>query len=344
MSGYFLYPFTAILTIIIVFVAVVVGNGLLSFSERLRKKHKRAFVVGRYNSYYKSDCDILLDKRAKEMLPVIGRGYKQDLDDYMTRISVDRLPPCVVLNWVRSISEDLSQAALPVVNIKKWHENMLLLSSDDNVAVKADSIDLTNYEECFIWGCIVRWLDLFEHDILDDDLKNEIFHVACPKRYLKPYYNITSMTQEEKVKIAEAILKSGNVRIGQLSIGDNNTFNYTAGEAEGKKTREVTPDDVVTVIKSGRVILPTDGSITVLYAVCRDVYNWDMGQADFERAMSIQGISCKGGTISNTLRKHPYMREHVDKWAVLGAKQEVLNLRDNFIDAVKLLPSAQSET
>ena len=38
------------------------------------------------------------------------------------------------------------------------------------------------------------------------------------------------------------------------------------------------------------------------------------------------------------------MRELVDKWAVLGAKQEVLKLRDNFIDAVKLLPSAQSET
>ena len=128
------------------------------------------------------------------------------------------------------------------------------------------------------------------------------------------------MTQEERMELMSRLLQSGKVDIKQLSIGDNNTFNYTAGESEGKKTREVTPDDVVTVIKSGRVILPTDGSITVLYAVCRDVYNWDMGQADFERAMSIQGISCKGGTISNTLRKHPYMREHVDKWAVLGKR------------------------
>ena len=344
MNGYFLYPVAAILMITIFVITGVVATGIISFSERLRNKRKKIFVAGRYNSYYKNDYDILCDERAKRMLPVIGRGYKQDLEDYMTSISEDRLPPCVVLNWVRSISEDLSQAALPVVNVKKWHQNMILLSSDESVATQADSIDLTNYEECFIWGCIVRWLDLFENNILDDDLKNEIFQVACPKRYLKPYYNITSMTQEEKSKIADAILKSGNVSIAQLSIGDNNTFNYTAGEAEGKKTREVTPDDVATVIKSGRVILPRDGSITVLYAVCRDVYNWDMGQADFERAMSIQGISCKGGTISNTLRKHPYMREHVDKWAVLGAKQEVLKLRDNFIDAVKLLPSAQSET
>ena len=342
MNGYFLYPVAAILMITIFVITGVVATGIISFSERLRNKRKKIFVAGRYNSYYKNDYDILCDERAKRMLPVIGRGYKQDLEDYMTSISEDRLPPCVVLNWVRSISEDLSQAALPVVNVKKWHQNMILLSSDESVATQADSIDLTNYEECFIWGCIVRWLDLFENNILDDDLKNEIFQVACPKRYLKPYYNITSMTQEEKSKIADAILKSGNVSIAQLSIGDNNTFNYTAGEAEGKKTREVTPDDVVTVIKSGRVILPTDGSITVLYAVCRDVYNWDMGQADFERAMSIQGISCKGGTISNTLRKHPYMREHVDKWAVLGAKEEILKVRDSFIEAMNLLPSSQS--
>ncbi len=293
MSGYFLYPITAILTIIIVFAAVAVGNGLISFSERLRKKHKRAFVVGRYNSYYKSDYDILLDKRAKEMLPVIGRGYKQDLDDYMTRISEDRLPPCVVLNWVRSISEDLSHAALPVVNIKKWHENMLLLSSDDNVAVKADSIDLTNYEECFIWGCIVRWLDLFEHDILDDDLKSEIFRVACPKRYLKPYYNITSMSQEEKLKIAEAIIKSGNVNIAQLSIGDNNTMNYNEAATKGgnaTRTEEEVKRAVVRLMdekdEQGRYIVFEQGQFFAIKAVLTSpLYGFPVKPSDFKNAL-----------------------------------------------------------
>lgn len=152
------------------------------------------------------------------------------------------------------------------------------------------------------------------------------------------------MTEEERLKILKLLTQGGNLKVGQISIGDNNTLNYHEGEAEGKKKREVTPDDVVTVIKSGRVTLPTDGSITVLYAVCRDVYNWEIGQSEFERAMALQGINCNPGTIANTLRKHPYMRDHVDKWAVLGAKQEVLKLRDNFIEAVELLPSAASET
>ena len=40
------------------------------------------------------------------------------------------------------------------------------------------------------------------------------------------------------------------------------------------------------------------------------------------------GYNFKDGTIANTLRNNPYMREHVSKWATLGAKNEVLKLRD----------------
>ena len=127
-----------------------------------------------------------------------------------------------------------------------------------------------------------------------------------------------------------------------LMTGDHAQAIYNEAREERKETREVTPEDVVTVLKSGRVTLPTDGSIAVVYAVCRDVYNWDMGLATFERTMSLQGIRCKEGTLSNTLRKHSYMRDHIDKWAVLGAKEEILKVRDSFIEAMNLLPSSQS--
>lgn len=328
MDGYLLYPAAALLMVFIVFVAGTLAMGIYGFSERLRKKYKRKYVAGRYNAYYKTDDDILRDERAKRMLPVIGRGYKQDLENYMTRISEDRLPPCIVLNWVRSISEDLAQAALPVVNIKKWHQNIILLSSDRSVVAKADSIDLKNYEECFIWGCIVRWLELFENDILDEDLRNEIFHVACPKRYLKPYYNITSMTQEEKIKIAEAIMKSGNVSIGQLSIGDNNTLNYNAAGDKKATLDDVTLDDMKRAVKECGMYMYAVAGITVAYAIGRDLCHWTLSQSDFERKMRMVGYDCKDGTIANTLRNNPYMREHISKWATLGAKSEVLKLRD----------------
>lgn len=328
MEGYLLFPAAALMMIAIIVIAGVMAGVTISLSERLRITRKKKFVSGKYNSYYKTDDDILCDERAKRMLPVIGRGYKQDLENYMSRISEDRLPPCVVMNWVRSVSEDLSQAALPVVNIKKWHQNMILLSSDKSVATKADSIDLLNYEECFIWGCIVRWLELFENDILDDDLKNEIFQVACPKKYLKPYYNITSMTQEEKIKIAEALMKSGNVNIGQLSIGDNNTLNYNAGGEKKTTLGDVTLDDMKKAIKECGMYMYAVAGITVAYAIGRDLCHWTLSQSDFERKMRLVGYDCKDGTIANTLRNNPYMREHVSKWATLGARNEVLKLRD----------------
>ena len=328
MNGYFLYPAAALLMIIVFSVAGSIAVGVINVSERLRRKRKKKYIAGKYYSYYKTDDDILSDERAKRMLPVIVRGYKRDLEDYMSCISEVRLPPCVVMNWVRSVSEDLSKAALPVVNIKKWHQNMILLSSDVNVATKADSIDLKNYEECFIWGCVVRWLELFENDILDDDLKNEIFQVACPKKYLKPYYNITSMTQEEKIRIAEAIMKSGNVSIAQLSIGDHNTMNYFAEGDKQPTLDNVTLDDMKKAVAECGLYMYAVAGITVAYAIGRDLCHWTLSQSDFERKMRMVGYDCKDGTIANTLRNNPYMREHVSKWATLGAKVEVLRLRD----------------
>ena len=330
--------------ITIVILAGLLSMSIIGFLERFNNKRKKRFVVGKYNSYYKTDNDILCDERAKRMLPVIGRGYKQDLEDYMSRISEDRLPPCVVLNWVRSISEDLSQAALPVVNVKNWHQNMILLSSEKNVATKPDSIDMKDYEECFIWGCIVRWLELFENDILDDDLKNEIFHVACPKRYLKPYYNITSMTQEEKIKIAEALLKSGSVNIGQLSIGDNNTLNYNAGSEKRTTLDDVTVDDMKKAVRECGMYMYGYAGITVAYAIGRDLCHWTLSQSDFERKMKMKEFDYKDGTIANTLRNNPYMRDHVSKWATLGAKSEVLKLRDELQKSLLGLKEKTAET
>lgn len=143
------------------------------------------------------------------------------------------------------------------------------------------------------------------------------------------------MTEEERKKLLEMFTKGGNVKIGQISIGDHNTLNYNEGEKSVKPRREVTFDDLVTVLRSDKVVLPSLASITIAYAICRDVYKWDVGQADFERKMTVMGVNCTPGTIANTLRNNPYMRDDVSKWATLGAKQDVLKLRDNIQEAIE---------
>ena len=142
------------------------------------------------------------------------------------------------------------------------------------------------------------------------------------------------MENEERTKIIEALTKGGNVSIGQLSIGDNNTLNYYA---KGKATtaREVTIEDAMEAAKKCSMYFYAQAAVTVYYAVCRDIYHWALGQAEFERKLAANGVEAPAGTIANTLRHNPYMRSHVDKWAVLGAKEDVLKLRDEFINAVE---------
>lgn len=143
------------------------------------------------------------------------------------------------------------------------------------------------------------------------------------------------MENEEKLKIVEALARSGNINIGQLSIGDHNTMNYFHDKKENQPVGGVTLDDVGNAIRQCRIYMYAQAALAVAFAVCRDVCNWEMGQSEFERKLEVMGIDCKKGTIANTLRNNPYMREHVDKWAAFGAKGDVLKYRDEFVKALK---------
>ena len=151
------------------------------------------------------------------------------------------------------------------------------------------------------------------------------------------------MGNDEKVKIIEALTKAGNVNIGQLSIGDNNELNYYAKEKRASN-REVSLDNVVEGIRQCRMLMYAQAAITVIYAICRDVYHWSMSQSEFERKMTLLGENCPPGTIANTIRNNPYMRDHVDKWATLGAKEDVLKLRDGFLEVIEAMPQKEAKT
>ena len=138
------------------------------------------------------------------------------------------------------------------------------------------------------------------------------------------------MTQEERERLTALLLQSGKVEIGQLLVGDHNTAtqnNYARGEAE-QTTVEATSKEVAAAVRGCSELWYGASAMTVVYAVCRDVCHWTVGQSDFERMMALEGLECKSGTLANALRNNPYMRDHISKWASLGARSEVLKLRD----------------
>lgn len=151
------------------------------------------------------------------------------------------------------------------------------------------------------------------------------------------------MENDEKRRIVEALTKGGSVSIGQLSIGDNNTLNYYA-KGNATPAREVTFDDAIEAAKKCSMYVYAQAAVSVFYAVCRDVYHWSIDQAEFERRMAAKGVKAPAGTIANTFRHNPYMRDHVDKWSVLGARQDVLKLRTEFENAIEAIIQTTKET
>ena len=144
------------------------------------------------------------------------------------------------------------------------------------------------------------------------------------------------MNDEQKMELAERLVaggKSGNF------VMDNHgtmTLNYhDGGKAEEQTAVETTSKDVAAAVRGCAELMYAPAAMTVVYAVCRDVCHWEVGQTDFERMMTLEGLECRNGVLANTLRNNPYMRDNISKWAALGAREAVLKLRDALCESLR---------
>ena len=113
-----------------------------------------------------------------------------------------------------------------------------------------------------------------------------------------------------------------------------NHYNVQNSLPQGQQAAvDATPKDVAAAVRRCSALMYADAAMLVVFAVCRDVCHWSVTQSDFERMMTVEGLTCKPGTLSNALRNNPYMRDHITKWAALGARSEVIRLRDALCEA-----------
>ena len=137
------------------------------------------------------------------------------------------------------------------------------------------------------------------------------------------------MGDEQKMELAERLVAGGKIGNFVMDNHGTMTLNYHEGGKEKEQTAvETTSKDVAAAVRECYQLWYGSAAMMVVYAVCRDACHWVVGQTDFERMMALEGLECKSGTLSNTLRHNPYMRDHISKWASLGARSEVLKLRD----------------
>ena len=87
---------------------------------------------------------------------------------------------------------------------------------------------------------------------------------------------------------------------------------------------------LVTSVAKVRKLFWSDSSMTVIFCVCRDYYDYANNMSQFER-----DFHCQEGLLSNTFRNNPYMRLPVDKWEQNGAKTRVLRLVEAYHKVVE---------
>ena len=201
----------ALLMILIVAVSSLAASIILPTFNHLKFSSYKRRMSSMYKIFYMTDTDVVKDEMSSKMIPIIGRGYGNEMEKYMSAISEDRLPICIVMNWVRSIAEDISEAPLPVLRIEKWHSLMIKSGKSASMFTHIDFIEFEKYEITFIWGCVYRWLEIYSNNLLTKELSNEIIHYAYPKKYLKPYFDICQTSQIANFETMSSALNNSNV-------------------------------------------------------------------------------------------------------------------------------------
>ena len=185
---------------------------------------------GGYRRFYKSERALTRDPLSKAMLAVVERAYTDVyLARYLSGLTEQRIRVCVLMNWVRSISESLEDNAAPLLKINNWHESMKNADAA-HLFMHPDFVAYRDYELAFIWGAVSCWLQYKPSPIFTPSLKAEIKRAACPKEYLLPYY--TFCAEHMKDVIGEPPPAAARAAAHVMIIGQADTVNGVAGHID----------------------------------------------------------------------------------------------------------------
>ena len=154
------------------------------------------------------------------------------------------------------------------------------------------------------------------------------------------------MTQEQKERMIEMLLKSGKVQIDQLSVGDHNTLNHYSKEeqTQNREKKEMpVPDIIAMAVLRVQNLFWGNSSYAVLFCVFRDCYIFNDNRSQYERNMALlpykeqPKYQCTTGVVSSTINDNKYMELHIDKWKSNNAPDRTIKLMEGFKAALEEL-------
>lgn len=184
--------FSIILLILLVVVVMTTAKDFLPIFQigvwPLTKMKRRMIKNSPYKCYYIKEKEMKKDKNAQDLANVSQKGYTDSrFDSYFQMLSEYHFPQIVLVNWTKSIAEELMDAISPIHYVKKLDryfrsgEVRLNMSSPDYV-------EFEDYELSYLWGAVYYWLKCLTPGFDNQELLDYIEKIACPKLYLKPYF------------------------------------------------------------------------------------------------------------------------------------------------------------
>ena len=155
-----------------------------SLKARLTNKHK-------YQCFYLTENDLKNDPAAIKLSSISYPGYVDaTYGRFYKNLTVEHLPINVLVNWTRTIAEDLISSVSPVNHVISWSDYFHSQEYKDyaNSSVHPDMVEFEEYELSYLWGAVYYWLKNNVVNYDNEEVFKHIEHVAIKKEFLRPYF------------------------------------------------------------------------------------------------------------------------------------------------------------
>ena len=181
-----------ILPMMAIMLAIVgIGYKLLSetnYPNYILYKFYENLPSGRFKFYYTNDKSIKADAQAKKMAEICHHGYADNsYDDIYERLSEFNFPVMILINWVRSIVDDLSISSFPVNQVIVWNDYLNRSGKSLRHSFHPAFLEFKDHELAYLWGAVYYWLKC-----LSDYKNTKVFAIiekmGMHKKYAQPYF------------------------------------------------------------------------------------------------------------------------------------------------------------
>lgn len=182
-----------LLTVLLFMISALIVWQIMEFVKKRKFNYLKTKLTNKhkYHCFYITENDLKEDPAATKLSSISYPGYVDSTyGRFYKNLTVEHLPINVLVNWTRTIAEDLMTSVSPVNHVKSWSDyfHSKEYKAYANSSVHPDIVDFEEHELTYIWGAVYYWLKCLISNYNNEEVFNLIEKVAIKKEFLRPYF------------------------------------------------------------------------------------------------------------------------------------------------------------